>query len=123
MSSVRSPRHIAAALAEYWSPRVIAELDQSYVKVAKVRGVFGWHQHAVEDELFLILEGTLRIEMETESVTLNKGDLFVVPAGVRHNPSAEGECLIMLIEKKTTLHAGTETNDKARTLAEQLQPL
>ena len=122
MSSVRSPRRIAAALTEYWSPRVIAELDQSYVKVAKVRGMFGWHQHADEDELFLILEGTLRIEMETESVTLDEGDLFVVPAGVRHNPSAEGECLVMLVEQTTTLHAGAEPNDKARTLAEQLRP-
>lgn len=123
MSNARSPRRIAAALTEYWSPRVIAELDQSYVKVAKVWGVFGSHQHADEDELFLILEGTLRIEMETESVTLDEGDLFVVPAGVRHNPSAEGECLVMLVEQKTTLHAGTESNDKARTLAEQLRPL
>lgn len=67
MSSTRSPRRIAAALTEYWSRRVIAELDQSYVKVAKIRGMFGSHQHADEDELFLILEGTLRIEMETES--------------------------------------------------------
>lgn len=125
-SSARSPRRIAAALTEYWSPRVIAELDQSYVKVAevaKVRGMFGSHQHADEDELLLILEGTLRIEMETESVTLDEGDLFVVPAGVRHNPSAEGECLVMLVEQKTTLHAGTEPNDKARTLSEQLRPL
>lgn len=118
-----SPREIAAALAEHWSPRVIAELDESYVKVAKVHGTIGWHSHDSEDELFLVLKGCLRIEMEAGPVTLDEGDLFVVPMGMRHNPSAQDECLIMLIERKSTLHTGTVVNEKTRTLAEQLRPV
>lgn len=123
MPSALSPREIAATLTEHWSPRVIAELDQNYVKVAKAQGTIGWHSHEDEDELFLILRGRLRIDLETGPVALAEGDLFVVPAGTRHNPSADDECLIMLIEKKTTLHTGTVVNDKTRTLAEQLRPV
>ena len=123
MSEVVSPQKIAAALTEHWSPRVVAELDDSYVKVAKVQGTLAWHSHENEDELFYILKGTLTIEMADKSVVLHEGDAFVVPKGVRHNPVAEQECLVMLIERKTTLHTGTEITDKTRSLAEQLRPV
>ena len=73
MSTSTSPRKVAAALTELWSPRVIAEVDDSYVKVAKVKGVFGWHAHTDEDELFLILAGHLRIELEDGAVELDEG--------------------------------------------------
>lgn len=116
-----SPRACAAALTETWSPRVIAELDDSFIKVAKVQGELAWHSHAAEDELFLILQGTLRIEMEAGAVTLREGELFVVPKGVRHNPVAEQECLIMLIEKKTTLHTGDLVTERTRSIGEQLR--
>ena len=76
----------------------------NYVKVAKVQGTIGWHSHESEDELFVALKGCLRIDMEAGPVVLNEGDLFVVAAGTRHNPSAPDECLIMLIERKSTLH-------------------
>ncbi len=99
MSSVRSPKEVAASLTELWSPRVVAEVDDSYVKVAKVQGVFGWHAHEGEDELFLILKGHLRIDMESSTVELSEGDMFIVPKGVRHNPVAEHECHLMLIER------------------------
>ena len=118
-----SPKAIAATLTELWSPRVVADVDDNYVKVAKVHGTFGWHRHEHEDELFLVLRGCLRIEMDAETVTLREGELFVVPKGVRHNPSAEHECLVMLIERKTTLHTGDVVNDKTRSLAEQLRPV
>lgn len=121
MSNVVTPKNIAAALAEHWSPRVVAELDDSYVKVAKVHGSLAWHSHDDEDELFYILDGALRIEMEDRSVELRAGDAFVVPKGVRHNPVAEHECLLMLIERKTTLHTGSEVTEKTRSLAEQLR--
>ena len=88
-----------------------------------MQGTFGWHCHEHEDELFLVLRGCLRIEMETDTVTLQEGELFVVPKGVRHNPSAQDECLVMLIERKSTLHTGDVVNDKTRSLAEQLRPL
>jgi mannose-6-phosphate isomerase-like protein (cupin superfamily) len=120
---VVSPAGIAAGLAELWSPRVVAELDDSYVKVAKVQGSLAWHSHDNEDELFFILKGSLTIEMEDRTVVLQQGESFVVPKGVRHNPIAEQECHIMLIERKTTLHTGNEITDKTRSLAEQLRPL
>ena len=117
-----SPAQIAAALTELWSPRVIAEVDDSYIKVAKVQGVFGWHNHAGEDELFLILQGKLRIEMDAGAVELGAGEIFVVPKGVRHNPVAEHECLLMLIERKSTLHTGDTITEKTRSIADQLHP-
>jgi mannose-6-phosphate isomerase-like protein (cupin superfamily) len=121
MADVVSPERIAAALTEHWSPRVVAELDDSFVKVAKVHGSLAWHSHDNEDELFYILRGSLRIEMEGRTVVLRQGEVFVVPKGVRHNPIAEQECHIMLIERKTTLHTGTEVTDMTRSLAEQLR--
>lgn len=123
MQTVASPRRVAESLTELWSPRVVGELDDSYVKVAKVHGTFGWHDHEHEDELFFILAGSLRIEMESGPVVLDEGQMFVVPKGVRHNPVAERECLVMLIERKTTLHSGNVVNDKTRSLADQLRPL
>jgi mannose-6-phosphate isomerase-like protein (cupin superfamily) len=123
MSTVASPMEIAASLTELWSPRVIAEVDDSYIKVAKVKGTLAWHSHDHEDELFMILKGRLRIEMEAQTVELGEGDMFVVPKGVRHNPIANEECLLMLIEKKTTLHTGSVVTEKTRSLEEQLRPV
>lgn len=120
VSRAASPRTLAAALNEYWSPRVIAELDDSYIKVAKLKGSLAWHSHEGEDELFFILQGQLRIETEQGAVELGEGDMHVVPRGVRHNPVAEEECLIMLIEKKSTLHTGTAVLAGTRPIAEQL---
>ena len=122
MKTTTSPTDIAASLTEMWSPRVIDEFDDAYVKVAKIHGTFGWHHHAEEDELFYLLRGQLRIEMHAGAVELSAGQMFVVPKGVEHNPVAAEECLIMLIEKKTTLHTGNIVNDKTRSLAEQLRP-
>ena len=121
MTEVVSPAHIAESLSELWSPRVVAELDDSYVKVAKVQGTLAWHSHEHEDELFYILKGSLTIEMEDRVVVLREGETFVVPKGVRHNPVAEQECHIMLIERKSTLHTGSEVTAKTRSLEEQLR--
>lgn len=123
MPRVASPKQIAASLTELWSPRVIAEVDDSYIKVAKVHGSLAWHSHDNEDELFLVLRGHLRIEMEIGPVELAEGEMFVVPKGVRHNPVADQECLLMLIERKTTQHTGDVVTDKTRSLDEQLRPL
>ena len=123
MPDVVSPAQIAANLTELWSPRVVAELDDSYVKVAKVQGSLTWHSHDDEDELFYILKGSLTLEMEDRTVVLREGEAFVVPKGVRHNPIAAEECHVMLVERKSTLHTGTEVTEKTRTLAEQLRPV
>lgn len=123
MSTVKSPLAIAASLTELWSPRVVAEVDDFYVKVAKVQGTFTWHAHAAEDELFLVLTGRLRIDMEDRSVELGPGEMFVMPKGVRHCPAAEEECTLLLLEKKSTLHTGDTLSAQTRTLAEQLRPV
>jgi mannose-6-phosphate isomerase-like protein (cupin superfamily) len=123
MFEVNSPKLIAASLTEHWSPRVIAEVDDSFIKVAKVKGTLAWHSHDNEDELFLILKGRLRIEMEDRVIDLAEGEMFVVPKGTRHNPIADEECLLMLIEKKSTLHTGDVVTEKTRTREEQLRPV
>ena len=120
MQEATSPRKVAAALTELWSPRVVAEVDDAYVKVAKIHGTLAWHRHDDEDELFLVLEGRLRIELDDGEVTLEEGELFTVPKGVRHNPVAEDECLVLLVEKKSTLHTGDVVSDKTRSIEEQL---
>jgi mannose-6-phosphate isomerase-like protein (cupin superfamily) len=123
MTKALSPGKVAASLTELWSPRVVAEVDDVYVKVAKVQGSLAWHSHDDEDELFLVLEGHLRIEMEDTSVELGEGELFVVPKGVRHNPVADEECHLLVIERKSTLHTGTTVTDKTRSVADQLRPV
>jgi len=116
----KSPLAIAASLPEYWSPRVIGEVDDHYVKVAKLKGTLAWHDHAGEDEMFYILSGHLKMEMPDRAVDLGAGDMFVVPRGIQHNPVAEEECLVMLFERKTTRHTGDVATDKTRSVEEQL---
>lgn len=120
MPQATSPLQVAVALDEYWSPRVIGEVDDAYIKVAKVMGTFGWHSHDEEDELFFILKGRLRLEMENGAAELEEGEMLVVPRGTRHNPVATEECLLMLIERKSTRHTGNAITDKTRSIAEQL---
>ena len=123
MANAVSPSKVAASLSELWSPRVVGEVDDAYVKVAKVHGSLAWHSHDDEDELFYILKGRLRIEMERGAVEIGEGEMFVVPKGVRHNPVAEEECHVLLIERKSTLHTGSTVTDKTRSIEEQLRPL
>ena len=123
MPTAISPQDLAARLTEYWSPRVIGEVDDNYVKVARLLGTFGWHAHDAEDELFFVLRGRLRIEMEAGAVEIAAGEFYVVPRGVRHNPVADEEVHVLLFERKTTLHSGSEINEKTRTIDEQLRAL
>ena len=109
------------AMAEYWSPKVVGRVNDQYVKVAKLLGEFVWHRHDDEDELFQVLRGRLRIQFEEGVETvLQAGEFCVVPRGVLHNPVADEECWIMLIETVTTLHTGTIESDRTRSIAEQL---
>ena len=115
-----------AALTEFWSPRVLAQVNDQYLKVARVHGEFPWHVHEQEDELFLVLRGALiigRAEADGGPVTLNTGEVFVVPRGMRHNTSATEETWIALIETVTTQHTGGEQTSMTRSLEEQLRPV
>jgi mannose-6-phosphate isomerase-like protein (cupin superfamily) len=110
----------AGDLAEQWSPKVVARVGDQYVKVARVQGEFVWHAHEGEDELFLILRGRLRIQFEDGDVELGPGDVYVVPAGVRHNPVADEECWLALVEPVQTKHTGDVVTGRTRSIAEQL---
>ncbi|HET6432250.1 cupin domain-containing protein [Dyella sp.] len=123
MINVLTPTDAAARLDELWSPRVLAAVDDSLVKVAKVRGSLTWHSHADEDELFYVLHGALRIELEDGVVELGEGQMCVVPKGVRHHPVAAQECHLLLIERRSTRHTGDEVTAQTRSLEEQLRPL
>ena len=121
MSDPVSPLLLAQHLTELWSPRVVAELDDSFVKVAKIQGTLTWHSHDDEDELFYVLKGNMRIEMDAGTIDLAEGQFYVVPRGVRHKPVAKDECLIMLIERKSTRHTGNEVTPVTRSIEEQLR--
>jgi mannose-6-phosphate isomerase-like protein (cupin superfamily) len=101
--------------SDQWSPKVIAELNDCDVKLAKVQGEFVWHQHAAEDELFIVIRGQLTIELRDGSVTLGPGELVVIPKGVEHRPVAREECQVMLIEPKGTRHTGDVVSDRTVT--------
>lgn len=119
MKGVIDPKEVAAGLSEYWSPRILDEVNDSFIKVAKIRGEFPWHAHEDEDEMFMVLTGEMRIHLEERTVELKAGEVFVVPRGVRHHPVAEAECLIMLFEPKSTEHMGGVVRGNTRTIEEQ----
>ena len=121
MNRKESPALIAASLTELWSPRIIGEVDDAYVKVAKVRGSLAWHSHENEDELFLVLKGSLKLEMEDRVLELGEGEMYIVPRGVRHNPIADEECHLLMIERKSTLHTGDVVAEKTKSVEEQLK--
>lgn len=106
---------------EYWSPRVVGQVNDQYVKVAKLKGTLTWHKHDDEDELFYVLKGRLVIEFKDDQVVLNKGDMYVVPRGKLHNPVAEEECWIALIETVSTKHTGDVVVEKTKSIEQQLE--
>lgn len=107
---------------EYFSPKVIGEVNDVFVKIAKIKGdEIPWHNHKDEDELFYIIEGSLLFEIENEeSFMMHEGDLFIIKRGINHKVSAVEECKIMLIENKTTAHTGEVESDVTKSIEEQL---
>ncbi|MFD2204544.1 cupin domain-containing protein [Kiloniella antarctica] len=105
---------------EQWSPKILAKVNDQYVKIAKIENEFVWHKHDNEDELFYIIKGSLQMQYEDETIVLNEGDMHVVPKGVMHNPVAKQECWIMLVEPVATAHTGDIVTDRTRSLEEQL---
>jgi mannose-6-phosphate isomerase-like protein (cupin superfamily) len=109
------------SVTEYWSPKVVERVNDQYVKVAKLKGSLAWHKHDQEDELFQVVYGTLRIDLENApDVILNPGECCVVPKGVLHNPIADEECGIVLIETISTKHTGDVVTPHTRSITEQL---
>ena len=101
-----------ALFSEHWSPKIVAELNGQQVKVVKLQGEFVWHHHEKEDELFLVLEGRLRMQFRGREVALGPGELIVVPRGVEHRPCADGEVHILLFEPSSTLNTGDVVNER-----------
>ncbi|HEU5349106.1 MAG TPA: cupin domain-containing protein [Ktedonobacterales bacterium] len=98
---------------EYWSPKIVGELNENYLKVVKVKGEFVWHKHDDDDELFLVLKGRLAIKLRDHDVTLNEGEFVVIPKGVEHMPVAAEEAHILLIEPKAAVNTGDADDERA----------
>ena len=96
--------------SDYWSPRVVAEMNDYQFKLAKISGEFIWHHHDSTDEVFLVIEGSMIIEFRDRIVELSQGEMYVVPKGVEHKPYAEKECHIMLIEPRGVINTGEIKN-------------
>jgi len=98
--------------SEHWSPKIIAQMNNYHIKLAKVQGEFVWHDHPETDEMFLVVKGQLEIHLRDGVVTLKEGEMYVVPKGVEHKPVAGQECHIMLVEPAGTVNTGTVVNEK-----------
>tara|TARA_B100001123_G_scaffold433730_1_gene559013 strand:+ start:3151 stop:3510 length:360 start_codon:yes stop_codon:yes gene_type:complete len=97
--------------SDHWSPKVITELNNYQIKLVKIKGDFVWHNHEDTDELFLVLEGKMKIEFKDKIIELNEGEMYVVPKGIEHKPYAESECKIMLIEPRDVVNTGENKNE------------
>lgn len=109
-----------ALFSDYWSPRIVGELNGQQVKLVKVKGEFVWHHHTDEDELFLIVRGALAIHLRDRIVHLEEGEFFIVPKGVEHKPVAENEAQVLLLEPVTTLNTGNVRSDRTVTAPERI---
>lgn len=99
------------SFSEFWSPKIVGELNGQYVKVAKFKDEFIMHQHEDEDEMFLVIEGKLLMELEDKTLEVNPGEFIIIPRGTNHKPIAVGEAKILLFEPKSTLNTGDQEND------------
>ena len=126
MTGIRPPEQAIDILGQFdrvpdfWSPKVVAQVNDQYVKVARLLGEMEWHRHADEDELFWVVRGRLRLEFRDHMTQLSEGQCCVVPRGVEHHPVAEAECWIVLVETVTTLHTGDRLTAQTRSIADQL---
>lgn len=97
---------------QYWQPKIVGEVNGTHVKLVKLKGEFVWHHHEREDEMFLVLKGSLRIKLRDGEIALEQGEFAIIPKGVEHCPVAEEEVHVMLLEPKTTINTGGERNEK-----------
>jgi mannose-6-phosphate isomerase-like protein (cupin superfamily) len=99
-------------IQDYWNPRLVGEINDFAVKAVKVKGEFVWHHHDVEDELFLVVKGTLRMRFRDREALVHEGEFIIVPHGVEHMPVADEEVQVILLEPKSTLNTGNITNER-----------
>ena len=97
--------------SELWSPKVIAEMNDYQFKIVKIHGEFVWHKHDETDEVFIVIEGSMKIEFRKKTINLNQGELFIVPKGVEHKPSAADLCKIMIVEPRGVMNTGNIKNE------------
>ncbi len=97
---------------DYWSPKIVGELNDFHVKLVKVKGEFVWHHHDNEDEMFLVVKGHLLIKLRDRDISLNEGDFTIIPKGIEHMPVAEEETHVLLLEPKSTLNTGNVQNQR-----------
>jgi mannose-6-phosphate isomerase-like protein (cupin superfamily) len=98
--------------SEHWRPRIVGELNDGYIKLARLKGEFVWHRHEREDEMFLVIQGSLVIKLRGRDVTINPGQFVIIPKGVDHLPIASEEVLVMLLEPKSTVNTGGVENER-----------
>ena len=108
---VVNPGHKLSLFNEYWAPRIVGELNGQHVKLAKFKGQFVKHKHEQEDELFLVLEGTLFIELQDQTLEIQQGEFAIIPRGIEHRPYADEEVHVMLLEPVSTLNTGDAESD------------
>lgn len=106
--------------SDHWNPRIIGELNGQHVKIAKLKGEFIWHKHDNEDEMFLVLNGTLKIEFRDKTLEIKENEFCIVPKGVEHRPVAEEEVSIMLFEPVSTVNTGEQKNELTKTHLERI---
>ena len=99
------------SFSDHWSPKVIAEMNDYQFKIARIKGEFIWHNHKETDEVFIVIEGSMKIMFRDKTIDLKEGDLFVVPKGVDHKPIADEECKIMLVEPRGIVNTGNIKSD------------
>ena len=105
---------------DQWSPKIVGELNGQQVKLVKFQGEFVWHHHDHEDELFMVIRGSFRMEFTDKTVVLNEGDIIIVPKGIEHRPVAENEAWVLLFEPASTLNTGNVINEKTKTTLESI---
>lgn len=109
-----------ALFNDHWNPRIVAELNGQQVKLVKFTGPFVWHSHENEDEMFVVVKGSFDMELRDQTISLDEGEMLVVPRGVEHRPVAKEEVWVMLFEPASTLNTGTVVNEKTRTALESI---
>jgi mannose-6-phosphate isomerase-like protein (cupin superfamily) len=119
MEKVNVPQRLAL-FSEYWSPKIVGELNGQHVKLVKFKGEFIWHKHDDEDELFYVVKGSFNMEYRDKTITVNENEFLIVPKGVEHRPVAEQEVSVMLFEPATTLNTGDAISELTKHQLESL---